>query len=122
MYKRQVLPHEEGVNPCDLTQVPDGRVLMGTSNAYTRMLEGLPPSLMGAKPAAKPPKKKSKRALAGGASGSSGSSDGCASSSSSGPALKRGRSGAGLGSAVESDGCNRSSEDEGAAAEAEPLV
>ena len=91
-------------------------MLVGTFGTSVRMLEGFPPALMGRKPGAKPPKKKKKRALAGGASSSS--SDGSVASSSSGPALKRGRSGVGPSRMVESG----SSDDEGAAAEAEPLV
>ena len=112
-----VVPHEEGANPVGLAQLPDGRVLVGTLNSSIRMLEGFPPALIGRKPGAKPPKKKMKRALAGGASGSS---DGSVASSSSGPALKRGRSGAGPSRAAEAE--SSSSEDEGAAAAAKPLV
>ena len=122
-----MVPHDVDAISLDLTQVPDGRVLVSAQGEEQfnsmLMLEGFPP--MGAKPAAKPPKKKSKRALVGGASGSSSrmsSSDGGASSSSSGPLLKRGRLGAGPDSAAESDRSCSSSEDEGAAAEAEPLV
>ena len=113
-----VVPHDEDVSPLGLTQLPDGRVVVGDYNSSIRMLEGFPPALMGRKPGAKPPKKKKKkRALAGDASGSSESS---VASSSSGPALKRGRSGAGPSNAAEAE--SSSSEDEGAAAEAEPLV
>ena len=112
-----MVPHEEDVGLCDLTQLPDGRVLVGSESASIRMLEGFPPALMGRKPGAKPPKKKKKRALAGGASGSS---DVSVASLLSGPALKRGCSGAGPSNAAEAE--SSSSEDEGAAAAAEPLV
>ena len=108
-----VVPHEEDARLWGLTQLPDGRVLVGSYNASITMIEGFPPALMGPKPAAKPPKKK--RGLAGGASASHSSG----ASSSSGPALKRGCSGAGPGNMAASDS---SSEDEGAGTEAEPLV
>ena len=113
-----VVPHEQGTIPVGLAQLPDGRVIVGNFNATITMLEGFPPALMGPKPAAKPPKKK--RGLGGGASASS--SGGA--SSSSGPALKRGRSGAGPSNAAVFDSfdSSSSSEDEGAGAEAEPLV
>ena len=85
-----VVPDDDGVNPVGLTQLPNGRVLVGTFNASIRMLEGFPPAPMGVKPAAKPPKRK--RPLP----------------SSSGQALKRGRSGAGPSNAAAADSSSSS--------------
>ena len=109
------------LNPSALELLPDGRLLMGGDRS-TRVLEGFPAALLGAKPSYKRPKKtnqqlqkkEKKRALAGGAS-------------STGRLVpKRSRSGASSSSSMAAAPSSSDSEGEGqpggSAAEAEPLV